>query len=80
MLYTVNSIADGMKVRRILITVFAAAIIGGCTSRELYSYGQEYQREQCRNGPLYDYEECMRRANESYETYQRQRKEVEEDR
>lgn len=64
--------------RRVLVALLIVFLACGCTSRELYRYGQEHQREQCRNGPPSNYDECMKRANESYETYQRKRREVEE--
>lgn len=75
-------VASGL--RRVLVGTLVVGVIvgliGGCTSRELYRYGQEHQREQCRSGPPSEYDECMKRANESYETYQRNRREVEEGR
>ena len=69
-----------MEVQRILVAILAALLVCGCTSRQLYLYGQEYQREQCRIGPPSAYEECMGQANESYETYERKKMEVEKDR
>lgn len=68
------------ELRRVLVGVLIACLVCGCTSRELYRYGQEHQREQCRSGPPSDYDECMQRANESYESYQRNKREVEEGR
>ena len=61
-----------------LAVLLVAAALCGCTAQELYKAGQEHQRDNCRNGPPSDYDECMKRANESYETYQRNRREVEE--
>ena len=61
-----------------IVALLIAFLACGCTSRELYRYGQEHQREQCRSGPPSEYDQCMQRANESYETYQRNRGEVEE--
>ena len=63
----------------VLIAVLALVFVCGCTSQELYEAGQDYQREQCRSGPVSEYERCMKQANESYDTYQRKKKEVEED-
>jgi len=65
--------------RRAVAALLIAVLVCGCTSRQLYQYGQEHQREQCRSGPPSDYDECMKRANESYDTYRRNRREVEQD-
>jgi len=54
-----------------LMVVLVLGGSSGCTSRELYAYGQEHQREQCRVGLPSEYDDCMARANESHDTYQR---------
>ena len=64
--------------RPILAVLIVAVALSGCIAQDLYKVGQEHQRDKCRNGPPSNYDECMRRANESYETYQRNRREVEE--
>lgn len=55
-----------------------AVLFCGCTAQELYGVGQDYQRQQCRSGPPVEYDQCMQRANESFETYQRKKSEVHE--
>lgn len=64
--------------QRILFAIVFAALAGGCTSRELYRAGQEHQRQECRSGPVSDYEACMRRADVSYEAYQEMRQALEQ--
>lgn len=66
------------KVQRIVLAFSVSVLAYGCTARDLYRVGQDYQREQCQRGPLSEYERCMKQANESYETYRRKKKEVEE--
>ena len=63
--------------RAVLAALLIAAVSCGCTAQDLYEVGQEHQREKCRSGPPSDYDRCMERANESYETYRRNRREVE---
>lgn len=70
---------EAAEVTRGVTAFLAFALMCGCSSQQLYKAGQEYQREQCRNGPPAEYEQCMERANESYDTYQRHKKEVEDD-
>ena len=52
-------------------------ILAACSSKDLYSAGQDYQREQCRIGPPSEYDECMEKADESYEDYQRNKEALE---
>lgn len=66
------------KVQRIIFALSISILACGCTARGLYGAGQEYQREQCRSSPPSEYERCMKQANESYNTYQRKKSEVEE--
>jgi len=64
--------------RRIIFAFFVSFLACACTARDLYSAGQGYQREQCRSGPPTEFEQCMKQANESFETYQRKKREVDE--
>ena len=66
------------KKRTALAVLLAAVMSYGCTAQQLYEAGQEHQRDKCRSGPPSDYDQCMERANESYGTYQRNKREVEE--
>ena len=62
----------------LLAALLAVVALCGCTAQELYEWGREHQEEKCRSGPPSDYDECMRRADQSYEAYQRNKQEVEE--
>ncbi len=68
-----------MGMQRVLIALLIVVSLCACTSRELYEAAQERQRHECRSGPLSDYDRCMERANESYDSYQRNKRQVEED-
>lgn len=65
--------------RPVLWLLLAATLVPACTSRQLYEAGQQHQREQCQLGPISEFDECMRRANISYETYEQGRQEVKKD-
>lgn len=69
-----------INVQRIVCTFLVLVLACGCTARDLYGAAQDYQRQQCRSGPPSEYDVCMERANESYDTYQQKKKEVEEGR
>jgi hypothetical protein len=53
-----------------------AALVAGCADRQLYQAGQDIQRENCRNGPFSEYEDCMAEANRSFEDYKRNRDDI----
>lgn len=58
---------------RILITVVALAAATGCTTQQLYTTGQSWQRNQCtRLVDQQERERCMANAGASYETYKKQ--------
>jgi len=69
-----------MSTQRALLALVAIVSLCGCTSRELYEAAQERQRHECRSGPPSDYDRCMERANESYDSYRRNKRQVEEGR
>lgn len=55
------------------IATAALAVATGCTTQQLYSTGQSWQRNQCTR--LMDHQErerCMANAGASYETYKKQ--------
>ncbi len=58
-----------MRAHRLPI-VLVVAVLGGCTSRELYHAGQQWQRQECQR--LMDLEErkrCHASTARSYEDY-----------
>lgn len=58
-----------------LATVLASSIVfalGGCSSQQLYSAGQNWQKTECRRLPTSEQERCLSSAAMSYEEYQRQ--------
>lgn len=63
-----------MKDLRIIVAVFAASTLSllGCTSQQLYSSGQEWQKTECRKLPVQEQQRCMASAAMSYDEYKRQ--------
>lgn len=61
-----------------LLLVGSTALLASCADRQLYQVGQDVQRENCRNGPFSEYEDCMAEANRSFEDYKQNREEVAE--
>jgi hypothetical protein len=53
--------------------VLAAASLGGCSSKQLYAIGQEWQRNECRRiDDLEERRRCEQAAGSSYESYRAQ--------
>jgi hypothetical protein len=48
----------------------------GCSYRGAYEGIQAGNRNECYKLPLAQYDECMRKANKSYDEYERERKEA----
>jgi len=64
--------------RALLVALLAAAGLAACTTEEVYSKGQAYQRSLCsRIVDPREYERCMRDADFAYDQY-KLRKEEEE--
>jgi hypothetical protein len=51
-------------------------ILCGCSYRGAYEGIQARNRNECSKLPPSQYDECMRKANKSYDDYERERKEV----
>jgi len=55
------------------IATAALAVATGCTTQQLYSTGQSWQRNQCtRLMDQQERERCLANASASYETYKKQ--------
>lgn len=60
--------------KRVPLTIaLILALVSGCSSQQLYSTGQSYQRNQCNNlpGPSAR-ERCLSGASGSYDVYRRE--------
>ena len=57
----------------LLPLLWACALVTACSSQQTYATGQTWQRNECNK--IIDTQErqrCLARANDSYETYQKQ--------
>ncbi len=59
-----------------LLIMAAIFAIAGCSNKAMYDNIQLNNRNECKEVPPSQYEECMERANQSYEEYERARKVV----
>ena len=57
---------------RIAVVVALAVAGWGCSSQQLYSAGQQWQRTECRKLPVNEQDRCFRSTAMSFEEYQRQ--------
>lgn len=63
----------------ILFGITAGLLLNGCSQRQMYRTGQDYQKQMCLDGPPSEYDECMPAAEKSFEQYQEEREELEKD-
>lgn len=60
------------------LTIFLPLVLlQACTNREVYDALQNRQKVLCQEQPKSEYEKCMQQADESYDTYKKNREAVE---
>jgi len=52
-------------------------LLQGCTNREVYEALQNRQKVLCQEQPESEYEKCMQQADESYDSYRKNREDAE---
>ncbi|MBU1236690.1 MAG: hypothetical protein KJ634_11825 [Gammaproteobacteria bacterium] len=58
----------------VCIAVLLLGNLAGCSSRQWYAAGQNYQRNQCERLPdMGERQRCLEKANMSYEEYEKER-------
>jgi len=65
---------------RVLILILVPFLLNGCSDRQMYEAVKNRQKVLCESEPRSRYAECVEQASESYDTYKRERGELEEDR
>jgi len=61
---------------KILLPIVASVTLVGGSNRQMYEGFQASQRTNCLSLPPEKYDDCMEKANISFETYRRQRAEA----
>ncbi|MBL1141704.1 MAG: hypothetical protein HND53_06695 [Proteobacteria bacterium] len=59
-----------------LLLIIAVLPLQACSSKQIHSMIQSNQQNECQTAPNSEYDNCIKHANESYEEYSRNRKEV----
>ncbi len=61
----------------LIVSLLLSLFCLSCTSRNAYNAMQERNKVECLNLPDVEYEKCMARTGTDYDTYEKQRKELE---
>ena len=62
---------------RLIVTLLVAALLAGCSSRELYDSTQSLRADECRRQTKdANLSECLREARKPYEVYDKERREA----
>lgn len=59
---------------RYLMVLMMTGLVVGCSQQAVYENYQSYKRNECYRLPPSQQEECLERANQSFEEYERARK------
>lgn len=65
--------------KAILVLAGLAIVIAtgsGCSNKAVYQNLQLNKKQECRRLPVTEYDDCMRDMEQSYEEYERQRKQT----
>ncbi len=66
-----------MRYALILACLATAALSSACSSRQAYGAGQGWQQNECSKvADMQERQRCMASASTSYDTYQRQRQDI----
>lgn len=61
------------------IILLSLGVAAACSNRAVYDSVQAHQRLECQKAPVSQQEECMQQVEKSYEQYERERKELEQE-
>jgi hypothetical protein len=65
-----------MKKAGCSIIIFFIVFMQACSTKQVYDSMQYNQRLECKKAPFSEYDECIERANESYEEYKLKREDA----
>ena len=68
-------ITQEMSMFRLMTIVFVVVFVSACSSKEIYRFGQDYQKSDCALNviSLEQYDQCMKSNQLPYEDYQKER-------
>jgi len=65
-----------MAPTKIILLSISLLIISACGKSNWYESAKSSHAAECRNGPISEYDRCMEGANETYDEYEKNRKEL----
>jgi len=65
--------------RFIFLAVIAATALTACSKQSWYQGVQSAHEAQCLKGPPSEYDECIKQSDRSYDEYEKNRKELNQD-
>lgn len=61
------------EVMKIILPLIVILILASCSNKGIYEGIQTSKRNECSKVPPSQYDECMEKANKSYDEYERER-------
>ena len=69
-----------MNIKYMFLITVAGVMMSGCTNKQIYDATQpKYNEAECMKLPKSQYDECIRREAQSYEDYEKERKDASDD-
>ena len=64
--------------RKIPLAIISSVILSACSNQDFYQSAQRNQQQQCakENPSHHEYEECLRRSEQTYKEYKEERERI----
>jgi len=63
-------------INQFIFLLVISILISSCSNRQLYDAIQKNQKSECQRLPSSQHEECMKGLDETYDSYEKKRKEA----
>lgn len=65
-----------IRITKLIYILVVSLLLASCSNRQMYYSVQQNRQFECQKLPLSQYDECMDELDESYDAYEKKRKEI----
>lgn len=66
-----------IKINKLIYILVISTFLANCSNRQIYNSIQTNWQLECQKLPPHEYHDCIKESSETYESYEKRRKEVE---